>query len=362
MIFDSLPNNDKPIERIPISRAMPGMELAKDIYSRNDQMILGRGSILDAQKISKIMFYSIDTITIYKQASEVEKTLTEQLKSSIEFREFSQRYDETLNTFKLELNRVITENGEIDEDLLIGQIENMIVQTGSGARIFNMLHCIRDYDDTTYMHSVNVSLICNCFATWLGMSDEDTRVITLGGILHDIGKTSVPHSILQKPDLLTPEEYNVAKLHTVQGYNIMKSKKIDDRIKMIALQHHERFDRSGYPFGKSGDEIEPLSMIVAIADVYDAMTSDRVYRPRICPFDVIQDIEDSNHKYNPKFTIPLLQQITEVYINHTVRLSDDTVGKVVLLNKNELSKPIVQVDDGFVDLAKERKIKIREIM
>ncbi len=362
MSFDSINNSSKPIERIPISRAMPGMELAKDIYSRNDQMILGRGSILDAQKISKIMFYSIDTITIYKQASEIEKTLTEQLKSSVEFREFSLHYDETVMSFKNEINSVVRDNKEVDEDLLFDEIEDMIIQTGSASRIFNMLHCIRDYDDTTYMHSVNVSLICNCFARWLGMNDEEKRILTLGGILHDIGKTTIPHSILQKPDMLSPEEYNAVKLHTVQGYNILRDKKIDDRIKMIALQHHERSDATGYPFAKNGEEIESYSMIVAIADVFDAMTSDRVYRPRICPFDVIQDLEDGTQKYDPHYMIPLLQQITEVYINHTVRLSNDEVGKVVLLNRNELAKPIVQIDDSFVDLTKMRQLKIREIL
>ena len=361
---DTLGNrlDDKSIERIPISRAVPGMELARDIYSRNDQMVLGRGSILDAQKISKIMFYSVDTITVYKMEAETEKTLTEQLKESVEFREFSQRYDKTVGSFKNSVNKVISENHEIDGDQLLGEIEDIIDQTGSNSRIFNMLHCIRDYDEMTYVHSVNVSLICNCFAKWLDMPEEDKRIITLGGLLHDIGKISVPREILLKPDSLTPEEYEVVKTHTIKGYNILKEKRIDDRIKMIALQHHERADKTGYPYAKSGDEIEPFAMIVAIADVYDAMTSDRVYRPRICPFDVVQSLEDGNTKYNAGYLVPLLEQITEVYINHTVRLSNDAIGKVVMINRGELSKPVIQVKNEFLDLTKLRKIKIKEIL
>ena len=304
--------DDRKIERISISRAVPGMELAKDIYSRNDQMVLGRGSILDAQKISKIMFYSVDTITVYKLEEETEKTLTQQLKESVEFREFSQRYDKTVSTFKDSVNRVITENHEIDGEELMGEIEDIIEKTGSNARIFNMLHCIRDYDEMTSVHSVNVSLI--------------------------------------------------VKTHTVKGYGILKEKRIDDRIKMIALQHHERADKTGYPYAKSGDEIEPFAMIVAIADVYDAMTSDRVYRPRICPFDVVQALEDGNTKYNAGYLVPLLEQITEVYINHTVRLSNDAIGRVVMINRGELSKPVIQVKNEFVDLTKLRKIKIEEIL
>jgi len=132
---------------------------------------------------------------------------------------------------------------------------------------------------------------------------------------------------------------------------------------MAVLQHHERADGSGYPYGKSGDQIDNFAMITSIADVYDAMTSDRIYRPRICPFEVMRSFEnDGFQKFDPQFLVPLLEQIAEVYMNHTVRLSDDKVGKIVLLNKSELSKPIIQVDDIFVDLSKQRNVKITEIL
>ena len=104
-------------------------------------------------------------------------------------------------------------------------------------------------------------------------------------------------------------------------------------------------------------------MIIAIADVYDAMTSDRIYRPRVCPFEVVRMLQtDDADKYDPKFLVPLLEQITQVFINHRVRLSNDKVGKIVLLNNAELSKPVVQVDDIFVDLAKQRDVRITEIV
>jgi len=355
---------NRPVERILISRAMPGMELARDIYSRNNQVILNSGAILDAQKISKIMFYAVDTITVYKQAApETNLTLSQQLKSSVEFREFSRHYDHTVSALKDQMNKVITENAEIDEDFLMGEVDRMIVASGGKSRIFSMLHCIRDYDELTYMHSVNVSLICNCFAKWLGMNEEEQRVMTLAGLLHDVGKTSIPKEILHKPDSLTPEEYAIVRTHTRKGYDMLRDKHLDERIKMTVLQHHERADGSGYPYGKTADQIDNFAMITAIADVYDAMTSDRLYRPRICPFDVVRSFEsDGYDKFDPQFLVPLLEQISEVYMNHTVRLSDDKIGKIVLMNKSELSKPIVQVDDKFVDLSRQREVKITEIL
>lgn len=357
-------NESRQSERILISRARPGMELAKDIYSRNNQVILNAGVILDAQKISKIMFYSIDTITVYKQSKEdSELTLTQQIRNSVEFREFARNYDHAVSVLKDSINGMVVENEEIDEELLIGEIDNMIMTSSSKTRIFSMLHCIRDYDEMTYMHSVNVALIVNCFGKWLGLNETDLRNLTLAGILHDIGKTEIPKNILLKPESLNEEEFKIVKTHTLRGYELLRDKKIDDSIKMVALQHHERADGSGYPYGKNGDQIESFAMIVAIADVYDAMTSDRIYRPRICPFEVMKSLErDAYTKFNPRFLIPLLEQIAEVYMNHTVRLSTDQVGKVVLLNKAELSKPIVQVDDIFVDLSKKRDVTIKEVL
>ena len=358
-------NEDKrAFKRIPISRASLGMELAQDIYSRNNQVILNKHTILDAQKISKIMFYSIDTIIVYEEEEKNEDiSIVQQLKSSVEFREFSKNYDNTVSALKNMVNAMITEGTEIDQDYLVAEVDKMVASSGSKSKVFNMLHCIREYDEMTYMHSVNVSLIAGCFASWLELGEESERILTLAGLLHDIGKTVIPKEIILKPDSLTEEEYRIVKTHTQRGYELLKDKSIDERIKMAALQHHERADGSGYPFGKSGDQIETFAMLIAIADVYDAMTSDRIYRPRVCPFDVVKMMQtDQASKYDPKLLVPLLEQITQVFINHKVRLSNDQVGKIVLLNNAELSKPVVQVDDIFVDLAKNRDIKITEII
>ena len=359
-------NEDKrAFKRIPISRASLGMELAQDIYSRNNQVILNKHTILDAQKISKIMFYSIDTIFVYEQEEDRtdDRSLIQQLKSSVEFREFSKNYDNTVSALQNMVNAMITDGTEIDQDYLITEVDKMVEASGSKTKVFNMLHCIREYDEMTYMHSVNVSLIAGCFASWLELGEEAERTLTLAGLLHDIGKTLIPKEIILKPDSLTEEEFKIIKTHPLRGYELLKDKSIDERIKMAALQHHERADGSGYPFGKSGEQIESFAMLIAIADVYDAMTSDRIYRPRVCPFDVVKMLQsDQAHKYDPKFLVPLLEQITQVFINHNVKLSNDQVGKIVLLNNAELSKPVVQVDDIFVDLAKQRDIRITEII
>ncbi len=350
------------VKSISISRAKPGMELAKDIYTRNDQVILNAGAILDAQIIAKIMFYSIGNIFVYEQ-EEKEIPYTEKLMASEDFKKFEKNYTETLDNVKDSLNAVAEEDKEIEEDFLFSEVENIVRSTGSNKYVFDMLYCMKSYDEMTYVHSLDVAIINNCFAKWIGMSDDDKRVLTLSGLLHDIGKIKIPQEILNKPGRLTNAEYEIMKSHAQKGYDILAKKNLDERIKRVALEHHERYDRTGYPGGKAGDEIEAFSMITAIADVYDAMTSNRVYRLGICPFEVVSLLEsEGKQQYDPRYLIPLLEQITEVYINHTVRLSDDSVGKVVMINKGELSKPLVQIGGTVIDLSRARNITIKEVL
>ena len=140
---------------------------------------------------------------------------------------------------------------------------------------------IRDIDNYTFLHSVDVCIYSIIIGKKLGYGKEPLMTLGMGAILHDIGKCKVPVEILQKPDRLTDEEFHTMKLHTVYGYEIIKnSYQLSTKIANIAFQHHEKWDGSGYPMGISQIDIDPLSRIVALADVYDALTSDRVYKKR----------------------------------------------------------------------------------
>ena len=114
---------------------------------------------------------------------------------------------------------------------------------------------------------------------------------------------------------------------------------------------------------RESDEIDSFSVIVGIADVYDAMTSKRIYRGAICPFDVIKIFEDDGMElYDPQVLLPVLGNLAETYIHHTVRLSDERRGEVIMINPVNLAYPVVQTSDGFIDLAKKKDIKIEAIL
>ena len=225
-----------------------------------------------------------------------------------------------------------------------------------------MMLNIQEIDTTTYKHSVNVAIISRVCGGWLGIKDEkELDVLTMCGLYHDIGKSLVPQSILTKPDSLTAEEFGRMAEHPLLGYNLLSDAALDRRIKLAALQHHERNDGSGYPYGLTKDFINQYSKIVAITDVYDAMTADRCYRAGICPFEVIAQFQrEDRSKYDQGILQVFLQNIAESYIGAGVLLSDNSRGTIAMINNKALSSPLIKLEDGtFVDLKERTELYIK---
>ena len=225
----------------------------------------------------------------------------------------------------------------------------------------DMLQCMHGYDDVTYVHSMNVSLLSNVIGKLVfpDISESELEILTLSGLLCDIGKIMISDDVLMKNDHLTISEFNMVKTHVLHGNNIIKGMNLDPRVAEVAMRHHERCDGSGYPGKYQQNQIPPFAKIVAIADTYDAMTSDRIYRKAICPFEVIHMFETEGLvKYEVEYLLPFLTTAVQAYVNTQVHLSTDEIGKVVMINRRELSRPIVKVGEVYHDLLKERDIVI----
>ena len=219
-------------------------------------------------------------------------------------------------------------------------------------------------EDSVYAHSLNVSLISRRLGRWLKFSPEELDTLTLAGALHDIGKLKIPAEVLNKPGKYTDEEFALVKQHPKFGNDILKSLPLDSHVKKAVLCHHERSDGSGYPTGLSQSDIDEYAAIVSIADVYDAMTAARSYRAPLCVFQVINNFEhDGLSKYNPKFILTFLSHVASTYQNNRVLLNDGRVANIVMLNKNRLSKPIIQLMDGScIDLSTQPDLHIQSVL
>lgn len=364
------------MKRVRTADLHPGMITAEDVYSYNNQMIVPKNSVLDDKIITRLEFYSVLAVRISEeedlqqqeeavpsptQSFEISEnsSYAQKVRSSKQFKDFEKNFLSTTESFSKTLHGIIDKEAEINPKELMNTVTSLIPKGMTPSGIFDMLHNMRQYDDFTYMHSMNVALIANVFAQWLHLGDEDKEILTIGGLLHDIGKLKVPDDIIHKPTKLTPEEYNIIKTHTLQGYNILKETEVDGRIKECALMHHERCDGTGYPLGLMDENISPYAKILAICDVYDAMTAARVYRGPLCPFHVVGIFESEGLlKYDGKFLLTFLEHVALTYMNNRVKLSNGLEGEIVFMNKNQYSRPMVQTTDGFIDLSKEPSIYI----
>lgn len=367
------------MKRVLTIKAKAGQVTAKNVYTDNGQLVIKQGTVLDKEIIDRLKYYAIfdffikdEDLVSYEQDDLERMIFAEQREENPEeddayynrlhqtkrFKEFENMFHESVQKVQAYINDIVLKNCPINVDEMLNDVRKITSEFQPNVSVFDMIHCIEGYDDMTYVHSVNVALISRIIAMWMNLSKEDVDAITLGGLLHDIGKVMIPNEIITKPARLTVTEYAIVQTHPIHGFNILRNQRIDERVKQCALQHHERCDGKGYPYNKTYKEIEPLARIVSIADVYDAMTSNRVYRAGMCPFDVIELFEGNIDAYDPEVLLTVLEKIANSYINNKVVLSDDTEGKIIMINKNRLSRPVVRVGLDYIDLSKLKDIKI----
>jgi HD-GYP domain-containing protein (c-di-GMP phosphodiesterase class II) len=172
----------------------------------------------------------------------------------------------------------ITDRKEADDSLrdALGRLRRV---TGSVIQVIVM--AVESRDPYTAGHQRRVGDLARAIATEMGLTDHDVEGIRIAGVIHDLGKISVPSEILSKPRILNDTEFAIVKEHPQKGYDILKDVDFDWPVAEMVLQHHERLDGSGYPRGLKDGEILLQARILAVADVVEAMASHRPYRPTL---------------------------------------------------------------------------------
>ena len=361
------------MKKVMTSSLVPGMITAEDVYSFDDKLILPKGFTLTDKAISKLEFYSVLQVRIESQAPAMVApepsveitTYSDRIRNSPEFIEFKETFENEIPKYKDMMQNIASGNEPVNTEALLSFSNQLLtIESGNGyVNIFDMLHNMRQYDDLTFVHSINVSLICNVFGRWLKLNEDDIQTLTLCGMLHDIGKLAIPDKIIKKPSKLTDDEYTIVKKHTLEGYKILRGANVPDCVRNSALMHHERADGTGYPLGLAGNQVEPFARIVAIADVYDALTSARIYRGPLCPFKAIELFESEGlQRYDAQYIMTFLENIVNTYMMHTVRLSDGRMGEIVFINKAFLSRPTINCNGKFIDLSAIPSLTIEAIL
>lgn len=212
--------------------------------------------------------------------------------------------------------------------------------------------------------SVLVSLTSYQLAKWHGLQPKDLLPVALGGLFHDIGNVKIDSAIMEKTSKLTEVEMEEMKKHTVYGYHLLKNvPAINEGVKLCTLQHHEKEDGSGYPLGVRGDKVHIYAKIVAVADIFHAMTSNRRYKSASSPYLVLEELQqESFGKLDPAIVQTFISKVTSFHNGTLVKLSDNRIGEIVFSDRSHPTRPWVSVNGTIVNLTTERKLFIQEVL
>ena len=324
------------MRRVHIDELTKEMRLAKSIY-HNDKLILAEGTdnlqrYVDSLINSGIFsVYVVDEISKDIEVPDVVKEVTRKKCKKILNNCFS----------------VIKNQGQLAKELVDDMVTTIIGELLDREDVILSMEDIGAKDDATLIHSVSTAVYAVITGRTLGMTKEELKKLAEGALFHDIGKILLDSELLSKQGKLTDEEYDSIMQHPLIGYDILKKQsQFSEESRLVALQHHERLDGSGYPNGIKGEQITVFSKIVGIADVYDALTAERCYRRSMSNFKAYTMLKkDVGIKYDKDIFKAFMSNIA-VYPNGiVVNLSDGTHGIVKNQNRDMPLRPVIRVID-----------------
>ena len=344
------------MRRVNIDTVPPGAKLARTVFSSDGGVLLMQGVELRES-----------CLELLKNRGITEIYLDDDLSAGIEVHDVIN--ENTRNEAVTLVKRIMTGysfSDAIDVEKVKLMVSKIVDELLANDDILYNLTEIKTVDDYTFEHSVNVCILSLITGIGLGFDTTQLRELGIGAILHDIGKLCIPREILKKPCQLTVEEFEEIKRHTVLGYELLKnSGQLYMVSSYIALGHHERYDGSGYPLRLKNKEIQLYARIVAVADVYDALTSDRVYRKRIKPHEVYEYITSLGiHHFDPQVVDSFVKFVTVYPVGSGVLLNTRERAIVVKHNRKMPTRPVVRIvyDENMkrrskeIDLSQDKSI------
>ncbi len=340
------------MKRVSIEKLEPGIELGKDLYSFDGQLLLAKGTVITPGHLERLISQGVEYLYVLEPGGEAGKS-----------EDFLVVYQKALDVVKTCFMEVKL-GKPLQKDEVVGLVETLVDSVLSESNIFKQLRLMRDKDEYLFTHSINVAALAIITAKWLKRDQETIKLMGTAGILHDIGKVFIPHEILTKPGPLTAEEFEQIKKHPILGYNLLLEHDwVSPAIAEAVLKHHERLDGSGYPLGLTGDRIGFMARVVMVVDIYDAITSERIYAPKQTPYRAADELwNESFGRVDPEICKVFYDRVADFFIGQKVLLSNGEVAEVILLNRANPTRPLVLAGDKFYDLSVERSLTIQQIL
>ena len=309
---------------ISMDQAKPGMIVGKSVFNEEGKILVNYKVCLTDKLIGQMKEKKLQGLYINDELSKdinIEPLVSEELE---------QRATQVLHD--MDIDAALEVASDITEELSRhGDINVNLVS-------------LRTSSDYTYKHSLNVAILSVLIVIGMGMRQSALKELATAGLLHDIGKVQVPPEILEKPGPLTETEFDVIKMHSKNGYEKLKNNVlVTSKIKMGVYMHHENINGTGYPMGLEGEQIYKFARIIHVADVYDAITSRRVYKKAQSPNEAVDFlIRNSGAMFDPECVKAFVTYIPVYPKGRNVILSDGEVAVVVENRQQHTLYPVVR--------------------
>lgn len=337
----------------------PGMKIDQSVIDRLGRTLVARGSTLNEYVIESLL--KLGVMNVYIQEGEADPE-----EEKIVISPQAQKNIEKLHTAdrsKVKLSKSVRDRVAHGIQYIYTNADSTNLSEATASITNDLLDAIdandamaidinelKTSDEYTFKHSVDVATISMILAKQQGMSRQDIYNIGVAGLLHDVGKTKVPAAILNKPARLDDSEFEVMKQHSVFSYRIIKDQPgYNESIAMAVLQHHEKINGTGYPLGIDEAQITPYARILAVADIYDALVTERPYKQAFSQRDAVEMIMSMTHELDMNAMKSFLESMILYPVGTVVDLSNGEKAKVVRNNPHYILRPtVVGLNTGTV--------------
>lgn len=360
---------------VELYNVRPGLTIGEDVFVNTHYPIVKKDTSLTAEHIEVLQLFNVKKVKIKNETVVVREEAEDNWQEAINPEEvlshvahatvpFQKSYLEAVNSFKKEYAKW---RAGINPD--IANVRSIIVPLleqfeQEGLRL-NILSTMSNTKEYLYHHSIAVGLIAFSIGRKLKLPLGQSLQLGLAGTLVDCGMAKIDSSIIEKPAFLSESEFNEVKKHPIYSYQMVKdSPLLRTEMKLAILQHHERLDGSGYPREDKQNDILLQSQILAVADVYHAMTSERIYRAKESPFKVMELLrEEEFGKFDIQVIETLYNAVGKLSIGTEVKLSNGLQGVVIFVHRDAPLRPLIKLnDETIVDLTKKRSIAVEMIL
>lgn len=353
--------------KVKRNQLVEGCVLANDIILSSPQPFMKKKTVLNDELIKILKAFLIDEVEVENYLINGERFVpkTSQVNEEDIEEGFFQLYMQAVEKYKKVFQKWV--NGQKFDHLEVRKIVvPLFDELMKKPSDLLLLHHYSDKDSYLYHHAIAVSLLASFLGQKLSLPKHEWVEIGIAGAMIDSGMSQIDSKIIKKAGPLTEYEFEEIKKHPIIAYNKLKSSKlVSDQFLLAILQHHEREDGSGYPLGLKGDKIHLYSQIIAVADVYHAMTSERHYRSKKSPYQVLEELwKEHFGKLRLNVVRTFVTSMLNFVVGTTVILSNGERGEIVFYNDQNPTRPMVKIDetDEIINLAHITHLHIEEVI